>query len=110
VADWFHQFDLFRAKAVLEHVHSSPQMGVKSAFTFGQSFGHVLGILDANEVPYLLVRPQKWQKDMGCMSGGDKNRTKAEAQRRWPFIKMTHRIADSMLLAEWARVYGWRAG
>ena len=59
VADWFHQFDLFRAKAVLEHVHSSPQMGVKSAFTFGQSFGHVLGILDANEVPYLLMRPQK---------------------------------------------------
>ena len=108
VADWFHQFDLFRAKAVLEHVHSSPQMGVKSAFTFRQSFGHVLGILDANEVPYLLVRPQKWQKDMGCMSGGDKNRTKAEAQRRWPFIKVTHRIADSLLLAEWARTHGWR--
>ena len=110
VADWFHQFDLHRAKAVLEHVHSSPQMGVKSAFTFGQSFGHLLGLLDANEVPYLLVRPQKWQKDMSCMSGGDKNRTKAEAQRRWPFVKITHRNADSLLLAEWARTHGWRGG
>jgi hypothetical protein len=108
VADWFNQFDLADAKAALEQVHSSPQMGVKSAFTFGQSFGHVLGILDANEVPYLLVRPQKWQKDMACMSGGDKNRTKAEAQRRWPMLKVTHRNADSLLLAEWARTHGWR--
>ena len=117
VADWFHQFDLHRARAALEKVHAGVfggrggeqrSMGVTSAFTFGQSYGHIQGVLDANEVPYLLVRPQKWQKDMGCMSGGDKNRTKAEAQRRWPFIKVTHRIADSLLLAEWARTHGWR--
>ena len=94
--------------AYIEHVHSSPQMGVKSAFTFGQSFGHVLGILDANEVPYLLVRPQKWQQQMGCMTKGDKNVTKAEAQRRWPFLKITHANADSLLIAEWARTHGWR--
>ena len=96
-------------KAYIEQVHSSPQMGVKSAFTFGQSFGHVLGILDANQVPYLLVRPQKWQQQMGCLTKGDKNVSKAEAQRRWPFMRITHANADSLLIAEWARTQGWRS-
>jgi len=115
IADWFHQFDLHRAKAALEQVHSSPQMGVKSAFTFGQSFGHVLGVLDANEVPYMFATPQEWMKSYGigtaskCASRTDwKNKLKAEAQRRWPFMKITHANADSMLIAEWARTQGWR--
>ena len=36
--------DLF---AFIEKVHSSPQMGVKSAFTFGQSYGSLEGVLIA---------------------------------------------------------------
>ena len=126
VADWFHQFDLHRARAALEKVHAGVfggrggeqrSMGVTSAFTFGQSYGHIQGVLDANEVPYVLVTPQEWQKTYSLgtskQAGGKtpwKNKLKAEAQRRWPYLKVTHQIADSMLLAEWARVHGWRAG
>ena len=125
IADWFHQFDLHRARAVLEKVHAGVfgaigkdkrSMGVVSAFSFGQSYGHIQGILDANEVPYVFVTPQEWMKSYGigtaskCASRTEwKNKLKAEAQRRWPFLKITHANADSLLIAEWARTQGWRA-
>jgi crossover junction endodeoxyribonuclease RuvC len=90
-------------RAVIEKVSSSPQMGVTSAFTFGRSFGFLLGILAAREVPYAFVTPQKWQKAMGCMSKGDKNVTKAAAQRLYPQEKITHANADALLLATYCR-------
>lgn len=89
--------------AIIEKVHSSPQMGVKSAFTFGQSYGWLLGVLDALRIPYEFVTPQKWQKAMGCLTGGDKNVSKAAAQRLWPNLKITHANADALLIAEYCR-------
>jgi len=89
--------------AVLERVHSSPQMGVKSAFSFGQSFGKCEMLLAALGIPYELVAPAKWQGDMKCRTKGDKNITKAMAQRLFPNIKITHANADALLLAEYAR-------
>ena len=91
------------ATAVIEKVHSSPQMGVKSAFTFGQSYGWLLGVLDALRIPYEFVTPQRWQKAMGCLTGGDKNVSKAAAQRLWPNLKITHANADALLIAEYCR-------
>jgi hypothetical protein len=38
--------------AYIEQVHSSPQMGVKSAFTFGQGFGHLEMALTAAGIPF----------------------------------------------------------
>ena len=90
-------------KAYIEQVHSSPQMGVKSAFTFGQGFGHLEMALTAAGIPFGRVRPQVWQKAMGCMTKGDKNITKAKAQEMFPGIKITHAIADALLLAEYCR-------
>lgn len=91
------------AMAMIEKVHSSPQMGVKSAFSFGQSFGWLLGVLDALRIPYEFVSPQKWQAAMGCKTGGDKNVSKAAAQRLWPNEKITHANADALLIAEYCR-------
>lgn len=102
-AEWLRQFDLERAVCVIERVSSSPQMGVKSSFTFGASYGFLRGLLAAMQVPYREVSPQTWQKTMGCMSKGDKNKTKGAAQQRWPQMKITHRNADSLLIAEYAR-------
>lgn len=87
------------AFAMLERVHSSPQMGVASAFTFGDGFGFLRGCLNSHKIPYELVQPQKWQKSMGCLSGGNKNITKAAAQRLYPAMTITHSIADSLLIA-----------
>lgn len=87
--------------AYIEQVHSSPQMGVKSAFTFGEGFGRLTGMLTAAGCRWELVRPQRWQKEMGCLTKGDKNVSKAAAQRLFPWLKITHATADSLLIAEW---------
>lgn len=90
-------------KAYIEQVHSSPQMGVTSAFTFGNGFGHLEMALTAAGIPFERVRPQAWQKSMGCLSGGDKNVTKRKAQELFPSHKITHKTADACLIAEYGR-------
>jgi crossover junction endodeoxyribonuclease RuvC len=87
--------------AYLESVHSSPQMGVKSAFTFGNGFGHLEMALTAAGIPFERVRPQVWQKAMGCLTKGDKNVSKRRAQELFPDIKVTHATADSLLIARY---------
>jgi Holliday junction resolvasome RuvABC endonuclease subunit len=96
-------FDFTYLHACLERVHSSPQMGVKSAFTFGQGFGHLEMALTAAKIPFTYVTPQKWQKELGCLTGGDKNVSKGRAQQLFPHIKCTHAISDALLIAEYCR-------
>ena len=91
------------AMAYIEQVSSSPQMGVKSAFTFGNGFGHLEMALTAASIPFERVRPQVWQKAMGCMTKGDKNVSKAKAQELFPSMKCTHAISDALLIAEYGR-------
>jgi Holliday junction resolvasome RuvABC endonuclease subunit len=91
-------------KAYIEQVHSSPQMGVVSAFSFGNGYGHLEMALTAAGIPFERVRPQVWQKAMGCMSKGDKNVTKRKAQELYPQLKVTHATADALLIA----TYGTR--
>jgi len=88
-------------KAYLEQVHSSPQMGVKSAFTFGNGFGHLEMALTAAGIPFERVRPQVWQKAMGCMTKGDKNVSKRRAQELFPSMNVTHATADALLIASY---------
>jgi hypothetical protein len=91
------------ARAVLEKVHSSPQMGVVSAFSFGGSYRACRMALTASGIPFDEVTPFKWQRRMECLSAGDKNVTKARAQQLFPAVKVTHAIADALLLAEFCR-------
>jgi hypothetical protein len=91
------------AMAYIEQVHSSPQMGVKSAFTFGNGFGHLEMALTAAGIPFTRIRPQVWQKELGCLTKGDKNVTKRKAQELFPSMKVNHYIADALLIAEYGR-------
>jgi hypothetical protein len=93
----------YHAIACLEAVHSMPKQGVASSFKFGVSYGFLRGILTGLNIRWDTVTPQKWQKVMGCMTKGDKNVSKAAAQRLWPNTKWTHAIADAALIAEYAR-------
>jgi hypothetical protein len=102
IADIAGEFGV-QYKAYLEQVHSSPQMGVKSAFTFGNGFGHLEMALTAAGIPFERVRPQVWQKSMGCLTKGDKNISKARAQELFPQIKCIHAISDGLLIAEYGR-------
>jgi hypothetical protein len=87
--------------AYIEQVYSSPQMGVKSAFTFGNGFGHLEMALTAAGIPFARIRPQVWQKELGCLTKGDKNVSKRKAQELFPSMKVTHATADALLIAKY---------
>lgn len=103
IALWLSRWNVDQTCAVIEKVSSSPQMGVVSAFTFGRSYGFLRGVLSALAIPYVEVRPQAWQKAMGCLTKGDKNVSKAKAQQLYPGEKITHATADALLLATYCR-------
>lgn len=48
--------------ACLERAQAMPSQGVVSMFTYGQSFGEIIGILKSLGVPYELVSSNYWQK------------------------------------------------
>jgi crossover junction endodeoxyribonuclease RuvC len=86
-------------RAYLEAVSSSPQMGVVSSFSFGRGYGNLEMALTAAGIPFERVRPQVWQKAMGCMTKGDKNISKQKAQELFPDKKVIHATADALLIA-----------
>ncbi len=100
--------DLLSAVATIEKVHAMPKQGVTSSFTFGKNFGFLIGLLTASQIPFKFITPQQWQKGMQCLTKGDKNVSKAAAQRLWPKIKVTHAIADALLIAEYGRKHLWQ--
>lgn len=89
--------------AYVERVSTSPQMGVVSAGTFMRGLGNIEAACYAVGIRLEWVLPTKWQKAIGCMTGGDKNVSKRKAQELFPTLKITHAIADSLLLAEYGR-------
>ena len=87
--------------AYIEKVSSMPGQGVRSMFSFGQNYGFLRACLHSYQIPFDEVLPAKWQKALGCLTKGDKNVTKSKAQQLFPTIKVTHAIADSMLIAQY---------
>jgi crossover junction endodeoxyribonuclease RuvC len=92
-------FTPYQIKAYIEQVSSSPQMGVVSSFSFGRGYGNLEMALTAAGIPFERVRPQVWQKALGCMTKGDKNVSKRKAQELFPDRKITHATADALLIA-----------
>lgn len=105
ICDWFRSQvpGQSPARALLEKVSASPQMGTVSAFTFGKGYGGLRMALTAAGIAFDDVRPQVWQSAMGCLTKGNKNVSKAKAQALFPRVKVTHAIADALLIAEYCR-------
>lgn len=89
--------------ALIERVHSMPKQGVASSFKFGANYGFLRGCLVTIGIPFEEVTPQRWQKFMGCMTRGDKNVSKRKAQQLFPRLRITHAIADALLICEYGR-------
>jgi hypothetical protein len=89
--------------AMLEAVSAMPGQGVTSCFTFGEGYGKLQMALAASEIPYDRVRPQKWQKDLQCLTKGDKNVSKRKAQELFPSTKCTHAVSDALLIATYCK-------
>jgi len=87
----------------LERVHTMPGQGVASSGKFMMHYGFLRGVLVALGIPFEEVSPLKWQRALGCLSGGDKNVTKQKAQQLFPHLTITHATADALLIAEYGR-------
>lgn len=98
-------------KCCVEQVHSLPREGVRSVFSFGQNYGWIMGVLEALEIPYQTVPPNKWKNEFGLLRA-DKAQSVEVCKRLFPtaILKRTERckkdddgLAESLLLAEYAR-------
>lgn len=94
----------YRVVASLELVHAFPGDGVVSVTTFLRGYGALEMALTAARIRYATVAPAVWQRALGCLTRGDKNVTKRHAQQRFPELRVTHALADAVLIAE----YTWR--
>lgn len=64
-------------RAYIEKVAAMPKQGVCSMFTFGAGWGLIRGIMCGLGIPYVLVLPRAWQKEL--LAGLDRTDTKAAA-------------------------------
>lgn len=48
----------------MEEIHAIFGASAGSTFSFGEIFGILKGLLIANEIPYHLVQPKEWQKEI----------------------------------------------
>lgn len=94
----------------VEKVSAMPKQGVTSMFNFGVSFGYILGVLEANQVPYELVSPQKWKKAFGL--DNDKSKSVAYCKRLFPKLSLlptnkcrkdSDGMAEAILIALYAK-------
>jgi len=74
-------YNIHELTVFIEKVGASPQMGVVSAFSFGKSFGELLGYLAAYEVFPTQVAPQTWQTVVDIPAKLDE--PAKERTRRW---------------------------
>ena len=98
------------ARCMVEKVGAMPGQGVVSMFTFGEGYGYIQGVLEANKIPYELVPPQKWKKEFSITK--DKNLSIDVAKRLFPDVnlkatpksKKNHDgMAEALLMAEYGK-------
>lgn len=49
---------------VIEDVHALFNSSAKATFSFGENKGMLIGLLCANKIPFVLVQPKEWQKEL----------------------------------------------
>lgn len=96
-----------KATAYLEKVGAMPKQGTSSMFSFGTSYGILLGVLGALYIPVVHVTPQKWKKALNVRGGKDASRLRASelmpnAASNWPLVKHDGR-AEAALIAYYGR-------
>jgi crossover junction endodeoxyribonuclease RuvC len=94
---------------VVEKVHSMPGQGVRSMFSFGTTYGILLGMCQAFNVPYKLVTPQTWKKDILSGTKKDKDAAINYVNRMYPNVKLVpeggkvphNGLADAFCIMLW---------
>ena len=89
--------------AFVERVSAMPGQGTVSMFSFGRTYGAILGVLAALEVPVTLVTSVQWKRVMRVPKGKSAARSRASqllprCADQWPLVKHDGR-AEAALLA-----------
>lgn len=104
--------ELSPLKVFIEQIHSAPGQGVVSAFSMGEGFGILKGVLASLTIPHSLVEPNVWKKELMAGLPKDKMASVVVASRLFPgchdVLKKVkgapdHNMADALLIAEWGR-------
>lgn len=96
---------------VLERQRAMPRQGVSSTFAIGYQYGALTGILAALELPFEVVDPAIWKRDMALL-GHDKDHSLERARHLMPEIahliprKKDHGLAEAALIALWKVKHG----
>jgi hypothetical protein len=108
IARFLDEFDV--EFVVLEKQQAYPGQGVSSTFKIGMTYGQLLGVLQTSLIPYRLVSPPVWKKDMRL--GKDKDLSRLRATERFPHVCKNfervkdHGRAEAVLLAVWMLEHG----
>lgn len=79
--------------AIIENVHSMPEQGVASAFSFGEVFGAIKMAVAAASIPVQFVEPATWKRDLRLSS--DKDASRRLASQTFPkFAHLWARAKD----------------
>ena len=65
------------APVYIEKVGAMPGQGVTSMFSFGRSYGILLGCAAGLQMPTTVITPQMWMRALNCQKGKDGNRQRA---------------------------------
>lgn len=91
----------------IEKVGAMPGQGVSSMFSFGMSYGMVLGICRAlhDKFHTELVTPQRWQKSINLNETGAsaKERTRSSVHKIFNVESNNDGIIDALAIAEYGR-------
>ena len=109
---------------VIEDVHALFNSSAKSTFNFGFCKGYLIGLLAANRIPYHLIPPKEWQKEIwtnadkeykhtdGRKAVDTKATSSNACKRIFPFLDLRKNErckniddnkVDSILMSEYAR-------
>lgn len=72
------------AFVLVERVGVRPGEGATGAFSFGHTFGGILGVLGTLELPHDLIQPAVWKRKAGIPAGADKAASVLTAKRLLP--------------------------
>jgi hypothetical protein len=90
-------------RALLERAQPFPGQGVVSVGTYLRNYGQLEMALTAAGIPFDTITALRWMTALQCRTRGDKNITKARAQALFPDLRVTHALADALLIAEYGR-------
>jgi len=107
-------FDGGNVHSTIEHPTCMPKQSTQSTLTYGVHCGVIRGILEAVGIPYTLVRPRDWQKEMlkGVKGENTKQKSVKAAKRLFPGVSLlptekcrkdSDGMSDALLMAEYGR-------